>query len=224
LADTDTMLDVGLDDWLDAPAAEPDWEPDGQADADRLLGVLRHLKRQLAEDAATAGRVVTETKAWQDSRAEVIRKRQERVEQMLEGWARMRHSWSGGRELTWKLPNGELKLRATQARCEVDTGQREDDVAAELVERGFADLVKIEHSLRRGEAKKAAKAGDLLADYPAPDGYLAHQAVATVHAYETGEQRTVVLPGVVLLVPMQERGFSAVPTPVYPPESGGLTR
>jgi Gam-like protein len=216
LTDTDTMLDVGLDEWLDAPTTEPDWEPDGQADANRLLGVIRHIDRQLAEDNATWAAVIEDAKRWRDARAEVLEKRRDRLVAMLEGWARMRHAWSGGRELTWKLPNGELKLRPQPVRCEPDASQPEDDVCDQLITAGHDDLVKTSYTLRKGDAKKVAVAGERIEDYSAPEGYAAHQAVMEVA--DAPREEWPVLPGVVLLQPINERKFSAVPTPVLPPE------
>ena len=206
------MLDVGLDDWLDADIPDPSepWEIEAQADADKLLWALRSIERRRAEDAAVAEARIAEIREWQDARVAALDERRAFLERRLEGWARMRHAVSGGREVTWKLAGGELKLRPAQTKCEVDRRRRdgEDSIARVLAEMGWANVVKIEHKVMKGDAKKIARPGAPLPIYPAPDGYVAHQAVV---GDDEAEEGYVEMPGVVLLVPAEERTFSAVP-------------
>lgn len=202
MTDTDTVLDVGLDDWLAASVSEPDWEPDDQADANRLLGAIRGIDRQLAEDKATARRVAEEATDWYNARAAVLERRKGEIERLLEGWARMRHRVSSERETTWDLPNGVLRLRKAQPRVEV-TAEDEGELARQLEDVGYAGMVIVKRSVSKDAVKKAAAAGAEI-EHETPAGYGAHAVV---------DQATgVVLDGLVLLVPT-EKSFTAKARP-----------
>lgn len=202
MTDTGTVLDVGLDDWMAAATAEPDWEPDDPADANKLLGALRGIQRQLDEDKATAQQVVEEATDWFNARSEVLEKRRAEIERLLEGWTRMRFAVSGGREITHKLPNGDLTLRAGRDRVAV--AGVEDEQALLLEQNGYADIVVVKRSVSKSAVSKMAKAGPETSYDATPEGFVAHHAVES----DTG----AIIPGVMILQPT-EKTFAAKPRP-----------
>jgi hypothetical protein len=202
MTDTGTVLDVGLEDWMAAATAEPDWEPDDPADANKLLGALRGIQRQLDEDKAVADDTIAEVKSWRDARAEVLERRRTEIERLLEGWTRMRYAVSGGSEITHRLPNGDLTLRKGRERVAV--GGDEEEQALLLEQNGYADIVVVKRAVSKSAVAKMAKAGPETSYDETPEGFVAYHAVES----DTG----AIIPGVMILQP-SEKTFAAKPRP-----------
>lgn len=178
------------------------------ADADRLLGVLRHIERRRAEVNELVLSRTTEVKRWGHAQEVLLDRRQRHVEHLLDLWVRADHARSGQRTKTWNLPNGRLTLRPRQPRVEIISDD-EDRTARELAGVLGPGANRVQHRVAKDFVKAAVAAGPALAwqDLPTgkdlPAGYRAHQAVNP----PTGE----VLPGIILLIPDGLR-FSAKPT------------
>ena len=154
---------------LDGPdgwdAAEYDTEParpETAERADRILWRLRTAERELE----SFRELVAARKAQLDAWLADMSRGPERViaycERALEGYARYQHELSGGRTVTFKLPNGVLKLTKPQGKLIVDDEAELlavlDQLAAEHMTAGEAwpELVRTERNVRVAELKKVA--------------------------------------------------------------------
>ncbi len=214
---TDTTLEQALDEWLSGGTEELYGPPENQEQADRLLWALRGVRRRRDDVMGLVKDRLTALTVWRDQQLDQLGAREADLERILEGWSRAQHADTGRQ--TWKLPAGELKVRALVARAEADARLDPEQAVASV--KAFAgpgtplrqaDVIKTVETLLVGPIKKAARPGDLLPDYPdVPDGYEAHEAVVTAD-YGSGPTDKVVH-GVVLLVPVDGpdgQKFSAV--------------
>jgi Gam-like protein len=219
---TDTTLvpaDQLLDDWLEGTLDEIGEEPADQEQADRLLWALRGVRRRRAEVHETASARIGLITTWRDQQVDQLDAREADLERLLEGWAQAQHETTSRK--TWKLPAGELQVRARRRKTDIDQGMDMADIVAEVRKR-IPDAVKVTESVLVSEVADVADVGPVIADYAhAPEGYEAHQAV--LHLQDTspdinGAPRpprdyVAVVKGVVFLVPVdgrEGRTFKAV--------------
>lgn len=219
-------LDPAADDvdrWLAREAMEPgeDDEPEFQApedaaQADRLLGVLKFLQRELADIDTTHATRVAELDRWKAERHGFFDGEIARIEQLLEGWTRAVHVDShpdpDKRTLSWKLSNGTLRLTANRTKVHVLDTQASPGLLIGAGYKGFTSTVETTTVAKNAVAEHAkadGRQGPPVAEQSAlaPEGYVAHHIVAPDADPDDG----VFLPGVYLLVPIEARSFKAVP-------------
>lgn len=226
---TDTRertVEEKLDQWIEASLtaaleAVGD-EPRDQEQADRLLWALRGVRRRRAETVEVARARVQMVTTWASHQTDQLDARAAHLERLLEGWAQAECERTGRK--TWSLPAGTLKVRARTIRAVATSAAQDVLVQDEIAQKVPAAVIE-ERRVLPGEVKRATKPG-LLVDAAAlgidvPDGYEAHLALLHYpithdangdRLAEPGEATTVV-PGVVLLVPVDGRAgqqFSAV--------------
>jgi hypothetical protein len=195
--------------------------PEGQAQTDRLLGVLRFLDRIDADVHAVVAARTAELHQWRADRLQVTANRRQQIERLLEGWARAQHAASGGRTKTWKLPSGTLTIRPAQLRLVVSGDEqiaatRARNVLGEQARRTTYSVAKdtVKGLVVPGAPVHRDAAG---APIDVPVGYTAHRAMVRDDSTESGSTGEV-LEGLVLLVPTQDT-FKAKPTPPPTPTS-----
>lgn len=216
--DTPT-IEQQLDDWLDTALAELEEPPDGLDRVGRLLAVIRGIDRRMTEIDSYVGRRVQELREFQRQQRDPMLARRQFLSDQVAQWALAENEATGRK--TWKLPEGTVSVRPRQPRAELDVMT---DLAPETVDQverllgAASGAVKVERSILPGKVKADPRVspGDVLQDYPTDDGYVAHQAVATLD-FGSPEPVQRVLPGVVLLVPADGRaGKSATVKPAEP--------
>lgn len=193
-----------LDDDLGFEPPE-DYEPielTGELAANRMLRRLRAAERDAASVRQTAADDIAQTTAWRDRRLDSIERTIDWARRSLEGWIRATHA-AGGPQ-TVKLPAGEVKLRKSPNRIEVDALGYSDETwaawAALSATAGVESPVLVKRSLSKTIVAKIAEPGPSLG--PADDdGYEPHAAMGP------GAE---VLEGVTIHVPTR-LGFSAKP-------------
>ena len=184
--------------------------PEDDAHADKLLGVLAYLQRQKAKVARTADHRIQSIRTWQADREAVAQRDIDRIEHQLEQWARAMHEQAGGKTVTWKLPNGTIALRKARTKVYV----LDDRETPEMLARAGRYDVLNEHPATYTVDKKAVaelvkkpeQRGPALSEQIGmPAGYVAHHVPVPGTEAADGEY----LPGVYLLVPIDERNFEA---------------
>ena len=190
------------------PFADDDLtEPVRPEDADRLLWRIRHLDAKLDDNRRVAAAQMAVIQRWEMRRAEVINAERDRLERLLEQWARANHRVDS-RQTSWSLPHGVVRLAQPRYSTIVD----DPDAAVKALQEMGADwLIKHTYAVRRDEllavtvgAKGGLDSGVIPIDRPedADDRQGWYQPVLE------GE----VIPGVRLVKPA-ERSFTQKPPP-----------
>jgi hypothetical protein len=212
---TDPALETDLDDWLIGltDPGDDDTLGDGTPDAevaDRLLARLGRLDRKAAEVTEVVKSRRAAVEAWAAERLEVIDGERARMTDLLEGWARQVHDAT--KQVTWKLPSGQVTLRPGQPRL-IFLNEDTDAIAGALLKNGHEEFVQVEtvRKVPKAAIKAAVKPGDDAAvDLPPEEGWRYVLAVYEEADPETGEIYLSTLPGMVMQVATR-RVFRASP-------------
>jgi phage host-nuclease inhibitor protein Gam len=205
--------DADFDEWLsDRAGTDASWdeiypEPEDSVAADRLLGVLRYLHRQVADVETVYQARTAELQEWRAERQNGLLNRVAHIERLLEGWTRAQHKASGGRDKTWNLPNGKLTLRQAQTR--LDFHGEEDAVAGRLQDRFGDAAIRVQRKIAKSWLKDRVIAGPVDGAFHAPPGY---EARAVMAPDGDGQPTGEVIPDLILFVPTHP-AFKATPTP-----------
>lgn len=194
-------LEQQLDEWLEGALDElGDDPPRDQEQADRLLRAAAATMRRLSAIEELADRRIAEIMDWRDGETAPLNQRMLWLEKRLRQWALAENERTGRK--TWKLPAGDLKVRPRRPRTIV-TADDPIKVAGHWRLLGLESAVHTTTTLMASEVKKRVEPGDLVAGYPAPDGYEARYAMVAIR--DAADPDMVPVPGVVLLVPKEGR-------------------
>lgn len=189
-------LEVGLPDDLPGPVRVEDREQ-----ADRFLRAMARLDDEQVADETLRNAEVARLDAWLEDRSAGRLRRRQWIEDTLAGFmAAVRRS--DPLTKTLRLPWGTLAARARPTRL-VTTGQVAAGHALSLLPGGEA-LCEYVPKINAPAVKRLARAGDVLPDVSAPDGYEA-RAVLIDTADEDGVKTTRTIPGMHLEVMAEGR-------------------
>lgn len=210
-----TTLESQLDAWLSGGTEEIYGPPEDQEKADRLLHALRGVRNRKEQVDDLVKERIDAVRVWGSQQWDQLSAREAELERLLEGWARAQHADTGRK--TWKLPAGELRVRPLVPRTDLVPGTDVAKLGADVQAMTGPGMlpsaaVKTEVKAQLGVIKANTSPGELVADFPTPEGYEARQAVASFD-FGGPELQHRVIPGVVLLVPLDGpagQRFSAV--------------
>lgn len=175
-------------------------EPAPASDLDevqRLLRRLRHLQARTEHVKKAAKAERENVSAWERRELETLGEARQRIEETLEGWTRATYELD--KIQTHKFPVGSLSLRKRPPSTEL-TGS-EDHVVELLRVQGLESFVRTTRAVDKAALRSMCKPGEVATGVEAPEGMEARLAVLETPVAETGEIKSVVVPGAVFFVP-----------------------
>ena len=216
LLDLDSPVEELVEQWLEQSLAEIGDEPADEEQVDRLLWVLRRLRQRQQEIADAVTARLDLLLEWRRTESGKIQARVDHIEETLAGWAFGEHERTARK--TWKLPAGELTVRARRERV-VLTGKATDEGLVGAVAALVPDAIKTTREVQPGRVKAVGQATGVDVTNSAvamgvevPEGYEA-QRLVVVDDPHADEPSFSEVPGVFVLVPKPGREgqkFSAV--------------
>ena len=205
MTDTDTGLERQLDEWLSGGTEQLYGPPENIDQTDRLISALAGVRRRRTEVMQLVADRLAALGVWRDQQLDQLDAREGDLLRLLEGWGRAEYERTGRK--TWKLPAGEVKVRPKRARTELSHRTDAETVAA-LIEPmtgpGMLPVTAVKTTMKPqlDVLKANTSPGAVIPEYPAPIGYEARYAVGTFGPDRQLRPVERVIPGVVLLIPV----------------------